>query len=853
MSRLLPLKLVLRELRGGLKGFYILIFCLILGVGAIGAVLSLSSNLRESLRHDGRYILGGDIAFRTLYAPAPADHLKFLHDKVGPMTTVLETRAMARRADETDTALTELKAVDLFYPLYGTVELSDGAGNPIIDKVPNLLVPENDGDAWGALVEREVLERLNLSIGDDLLVGDARFTLRGIIEKEPDRVGNLRFVLAPRVMISRTVFDQTGLGGFGSQVYYDHKVLAPYATTLEDVKSLLNKIETALPDAEWRGRTFLDASPSVRRMIERLTTFLTLIGLAALLIGGVGISNAARAFLDQRLSSIATLKCLGASARLVFRVYLILILCVATVGILLGVAAGASVAFFAGKAITSELALTHIPAVYPQALFAAALFGFLTVLSFTLWLVGRAVQVSPTELFRSLVQHSHKKPRLGIIVATIICAELLALLVLATTYDRTFAMWFIFGTLATFGFFAGAAALVCSLARLCPKPRAPMMRLALSNLYRPGNVTASVILSLGLGLTVLIAVALIENNFSKLLHDELSGETPSFFFLDIQKDQHQDLQHLITDFPGAKDLRLTPSLRGRIVRVNGVAAEQALVNPDQSWVISSDRGFTYTSDQPASSRIIAGQWWEKDYSGPPIVSISTDVAQAFNIGIGAELSVLILGREFSATVANIREVDWGSFAMNFAVTFAPGLLEQAPATYLGTLTVEAERELELQRAIARHFPNVTSVRVRDALAAAGAIARGVARAVQISAGFTLLAGALVLAGGIAAAHRRRLQDAVILKVLGATRRDITAGLLIEYAILGLITVVIAAGLGTLVAYATQSYLMDDLKWSFSPAAVALVGALSLCLTLMAGIAGTWRILGLKPATMLRNH
>jgi putative ABC transport system permease protein len=380
----------------------------------------------------------------------------------------------------------------------------------------------------------------------------------------------------------------------------------------------------------------------------------------------------------------------------------------------------------------------------------------------------------------------------------------------------------------------------------------PGMRMAVANLHRPGNISASVILSLGLGLTVLVAVALVQFNFMRLIKDDLAVEAPAFFFLDIEAGQRDEFRKMAAAEPGVRNLVMTPSFRGRVVRVNGKPAEEALVDKNESWVINSDRGLTYTAELPPYSRVVAGAWWDKNYGGPPIVSIATNVARAFNIGVGDEITINVLGMDVTAKVANVREIDWASFTMNFAITFAPGFLEKLPSNYLATVIVPREGEEAMQTKVANRFRNITVVRVRDALEAAGTLIRAVAQAVSISAAVTLMAGTLVLSGGIAAARRRHLHDAIILKVLGATRAQILKTFLLEYAILGIVAVGIAAALGTAAAWGVQKHVMN-LDWKFSWSALASVTALCLGITLIAGFLGTWRVLRQKPAPYLRNQ
>lgn len=850
----LPLIYARRDLRMGLKGFYIFLACLVLGVGAIAGIQSLSRGLLESLHHDGRFILGGDIALRTIYTPAPANQVNWLRHKIGTVSTVIETRAMARHGSQS--TLAEVKAVDPFYPLYGELEIVDESGHELKEPMQNLILPSIVKGAFqnnsGALVEKELLTRLHIHIGDTIEVGQQKFRVNGIIVREPDRIGAMHFSLAPRLMISSTVFDQTGLNSLGSQVYYDYKIVAPYVRTLADIKAAERRIADQFPQANWKGRDCFSASPQMEQMINRLTLFMTLIGLATLLIGGVGISNAVRSFLESKLANIATLKCLGGSDTFVLRVYIIQILLLATFGIFLGLVAGAFLAKGAGALLTAKLSLTDQVHVYPAALGLAAGYGYLTALCFSLWPIGRAVRVSPTDLFRDLVAPREQRPSLNIILSVIIAAQAFALLTIVASSDPRLVEYFVAGAVAIFAIFYGYAAIMKATAKRLRIPAAPEMRMALANLHRPGNISTSIILSLGLGLTVLVAVALVRYNFMRLITDDIATDAPSFFFMDIQSDQRDAFKTLVSAELSAHNLVMMPSFRGRIVAVNGKKAEDALVDKNESWVINSDRGFTYTGDLPANSHITAGKWWDKNYSGPPIVSIASNVARAFDIGVGDKITLNILGSDITATVANVRDIDWSTFTMNFAITFAPGLLEKAPATYLASLIVGKDKQEDLQEKISHQFPNVTAVRVGDALAEAQVFVRAIAQAVSISAGVTLTAGTLVLAGGIAAARRRHLYDAIILKVLGATQRRILKTFLLEYGILGLLTAIIAAGLGTGAAYAVQEFVMD-LGWKFDWVALCGVTALCLAITLIAGFIGTWRALQQKPAPYLRNQ
>lgn len=840
-----------RELRSGMRGFYIFIACLVLGVAMIAAVGSVSRGMTDSLKHDGRYILGGDLAIRTPHAPVSDEMLQFLQKDMGARTSIItETRAMARHEIADMAAIVEIKAVDNAWPLYGAVQFITEDGSAISASPADLFAPDQNGIA-GAAVEKDILARLDAHIGDTLHLGQTPFIIRAVIGREPDSVAGTGFALAPRLLTSLDAFRATGLTGAGNLLEYRTRIAIAGLNTEEDLNAASDKIRAAFNDDSYRIRTFLNASPSIERYINRLTLFLMLIGLTTLLVGGVGISNAVKSFLDTRLSEIATLKCLGAPQGFVFRTYLLQILFLAVIGITAGLVIGSLGAAVTGAVLTQKFSLSNQTGFYPLIWAQSAAFGFLITLCFSLWPLGRAVRTRPTDLFRELVAPSHARPTASVLIWTAVLAAGLGALVIETAPIPRYAIYFVGSAFVTFFVFQTASYLIQRVLKHLRPRKSPEMRMAATNLTRPGNATTSIILSLGLGLTVLVSIAQVEHNFSRLIGEDLAADLPSFFLLDIQQDQRADFEKIIAETKGAKNLIINPSYRGRVVSVNGTPAEAALKDKNEEWVTHTDRGFTYTSALPAHSRITAGEWWPADYQGPPVLSIATNVARAFDIGVGDKMVIDILGVETEATVANVREISWASFAMNFAMTFAPGAIDDIPAPLIATVIVDPAAETGLQTRLARDMPNVTSVRIRDALELAQGFLRAVADAVRVSAILTLLAGTLVLSGGIAAARRRHVYDAVVLKVLGATRGRILKTFLLEYMLLGVITVSIAAVLGSLGGWAAMTFILN-MPFSLSITSILWVAALCLGITLLAGMAGTWRALGQKPAPYLRN-
>ncbi len=838
-----------RELRGGIAGFRIFILCLMIGVAAIAAVRSVSNAVLDGLENDGRAILGGDVVLRTIYQPVTPEQQAFL-ETLGTLSIGIDIRAMARIPGATglgaqSATLVELKSVDGQYPLYGAVELTNGADF-------SASVGRQSDNNWGAVVEEGVLIRLGLDVGDQIELGDRQFTVTGIIDREPDRAAGGTFTLGPRVLISLDGMMASGLVQAGSLTYHHYRLLLKDGETPASAR---RAIAEAFPDAGWRVRDFRNASPGLRDFIIRLTMFLTLTGLTALLVGGVGVGNAVKGYLDGKSRTIAMLKCVGAPGSLIFRAYLLQVMVLASIGVALGVIIGGTVPLLVGTLLEDILPIRIAIGLDIPGLLLAALFGYLVALTFTVWPLGYARDVPAVAIFREMYQDKRQEPRRIYVLATTALALLLGGIAILTADHRIFALAFVAGAVLVLVAFNSAGGLIIRAAKAVGRPRLPTMRLALTNLHRPGSPAPTVVLSLGLGLTVLVTVALIEGNFARAVNDRIPDSAPTFFFIDIQPDQLDPFRQQVEAEEGVTDFRATPMMRGRIMQVNGVEARKAVVNPDEAWVLNGDRGVTYTAEPVNQGETIAGDWWPSDYManrhGPPLVSVEESIAEAFGIGPGDEITVSILGRNVTAEIAHVREVNWGTVQMNFTLIYAPGLLEAAPQTWLATLKAPPAAEANIQRSIPAQFPNISLIRVADAIDTVNMVLGNIATAVRATAAVTLVAGTMVLAGAIAAGHRRRIYDAVVLKVLGATRWTVLRAFLIEYGLLGVSTALIAGLVGTITAYLVLTQMMG-MDWVFLPMAVVNTVLIAGLITIGLGFVGTWHALGQKPAPLLRN-
>jgi len=827
-----------RELRTGLKGFRVFLACLALGVGAIAAVGSLSLSVESGLSADARRLLGGDVSLRMQHRPIDAAQRAYLEQHATRISSVTEMKAMAQT--DTSRTLVELKGVDDLYPLVGAMGLE-----PPSDL--QMQLQQRDG-VWGAVIDSGLLPKLGLQLGDTVRVGEATFQLRAVVKTEPDRVASI-VNFGPRLMISAKALPDTGLVQMGSQIRYHERLELPIQT---DPEAFIETLKADFPDAGWRIYGPGNAAPGLQRFIDRLTLFLTFAGLTALLVGGIGVLGAVRSFLETKTATIATFKCLGAPGRLVFQAYLLQVLSLTAVGIVIGLVIGSVLPFIGIELIKDQLPVAPQAGMYPTALLKAAVFGVLVSVTFALWPLAQAQETPAANLFRTNVMPSDTRPKPVYMLAAFVGVVILGALVIFWAEERKFAYWFVIVSIAMVFLLQLGAKLVMVLAKNAPQPRHAVMRLVLANLHRPGTTTPSVVQALGVGLSVLVAVALIQGNIARQVQESIPDQAPAFFFIDIQPHQAEAFDKVVMAVNGTHDLLRRPSLRGRIVKINGVPVEDADIDPDVRWAVRGDRALSYAKTPSDGTEIVAGKWWSEDYAGAPQISFDANVARGFGVGVGDTLTINVLGREITAEIGSLRDIDWRTLRFDFAIIFAPGTLEGAPHTHIAAVKAPPQSEPEIERAVAENFTNISAIRVRDALDAAANIIAGIGAAVTGTAMVTVLAGVIVLGGAIAAARTRRVYDSVVFKVLGATRGQIIGAFLLEYGLLGLFTGVIGAGVGTLISWAVIVHIMG-MKWVFLGGAATATVLAAVGVTTLAGFFGTWRALGEKASRHLRNE
>ncbi|OXT02295.1 glycosyl transferase family 1 [Notoacmeibacter marinus] len=844
----LACRFALRELRGGLSGFVIFVSCIALGTAAIGGVNALSAAIQDALSSEGRTLLGGDLRFEIDQREAREEQRAFLAQQ-GELSETIVLRSMARLPDGSDQTLVEVKAVDDNWPLVGTVEV-EAEETPL----PALLA-EDDG-VHGALVPDLLLQRLDVAVGDTIALGNARFRIAGELLTEPDAASE-GFAFAPRFLTSLDGLRSAGLLRPGALSEWQYRLKLPGDPSDRAVATVRESVETAFPEAGWSIRDRNRAAPGLARNIDRFSQFLTLVGLTALVVGGVGVANAVRSHVSGRREVIATLRSLGASGALVFQVYLIQILIIAALGIVIGCAIAAFVPPFAGFFLQGLLPVSVSGTVQWAPLLTAALCGLLVTLVFAIPALGLAARIRPAELFRDAASGALTgQAERRYLIAAAIAAGLLAGLALLIAGNRTVALTFMGGVLFAFLVLRIVGFGLQALARRAPAVRSTPLRLAIGNIHRPGALTPSVVLALGLGLTLLVAIGSIDTNLRKQISGSLPEIAPNFFFLDIQSDQIETFRAIAAQTAPNGELDAVPMLRGRIQAINGIDAQEwaeTRANGGE-WVLRGDRGLTYSPGLPDNSSLVDGEWWSEDYDGAPLVSFAEEEALELGLSIGDKVTVNVLGREITAAIANLRRVEWESLSINFVMVFSPNSFAGAPHSWLATLTdpsATGDDEATILRAVTNTLPTVTTIAVKDAISIVDRIVGQLAAAIRAAAAVALVASVLVLAGALAAGQAARRRDATVLKMLGATRNTLIAAFASEYALIGLATALFALAAGGAAAAYVISGLMD-LPFTFDPVlALTIIGA-ALVLTVGFGLLGTWRILGEKAAPVLRN-
>jgi putative ABC transport system permease protein len=827
-----------RDLNARLRGLRLLFICLLLGVGTLAAIGSLTTSITAELAARGQVLLGGDIEVAVSQRQATEQELTQLR-ALGPTSATIRMRAMAQRPAGTAEAnapaaiLSELKGADGAYPLYGRLTLKDGSVPPALQ-------------ADTILVGQSLVDRLALSVGDDLRFGNATYRIVGIIGEEPDRVGE-GFTLGPVALTSIEGVLRSGLVQPGSLYTSKYRVRLPTGTdAAEQADTLKKAMATAGVEIKNRDR----AAPGANRFFERMGQFLGLIGLTALVIAGIGVSNGVSSYLNGKRSGIATFKVLGARSGDIMRIYLLQVAAIAGVAIVSGLMIGALLPPAIVALLGNVLPVQPGLALHPLPLAVAAAYGVLITLAFTLPPLARARTQPAAAIFRATVESRWAIDRrtLAGVVASVTGILAIALL---TAREPFFSAMVLASVAAVLGLLFLLGWGVRWTAQRIPRPRKPLLRLAIANLYRPGSQTPALVIALGLALTLFVTLAAIQTSLNREIAQTVPATAPTQFVLDVPSSEQAAFQSAVMrQAPDAK-IEMVPALRGTIIAFNETRVADLAEIPEGAWFLRGERGVTYAESLPPGSEIIDGEWWPKDYAGPPLVSLDQEAAELLDLKVGDKLIVSVLGREIEAQIASLRRVNWDTMGFNYILVFSPNTLASAPHTFAATISMDPAKEGAVSRALLSQFPSVSIIAVGEVLTQVTGLLEQMSSAILAAASITILAGIAVLIGAIAASRQSRAYDSVIMKTLGATRWQVLGAQLIEYALLAAILASVALALGGLAAWYVITGVFD-FQWSPDWLVVLSTLAGGAVITLGIGLAGSIPLMSVRPAEALRS-
>ncbi|SMQ65097.1 putative ABC transport system permease protein [Devosia lucknowensis] len=843
MSRLLGwMRIGIIDLRGDFRRFVILLACLALGVGAIAAVSSVGAALQSAVQRDARVILGGDMEVRSRGADISPEQRAAV-EALGETARVVDITARAS-ANGASTLLS-LRAVSSNYPLLGSVAVSPASGEPL-----GVLLSDESG-LPGTVVDQGVLDRLGVTLGDTIRIGDADFAVRGVLEALPDQAA-LGFQLGLPAVVIDTTLAEAGLQQQGVLSRYGYKVVLAEGNAARAIEGL----NAAHPDAGWDLRQPEDAAANLARFFDLFARFLTLVGLSSLLVGGVGVSNAISAYITERRTSIATLRSLGATGARVLVHFLTQVMVLAAAGVLLGLVLGAGTSLVALPVLSGMLGIELAPSLDLRSLVTAAGFGLLIGFAFALLPLRAAQKLKPANLFRAsdggvntLNWRDLVAWRTSLPLATALLG--IAGLAVYTTGSPWLVLWYTIGAGVAFGLLRVAAWLLQALLRLVPPMPNTVLRQAFKSIYRPGSVAPVVVLSLGLGLALLLMITLLDQNLRSQIDGAVAEDAPAFVLLDMPKEQVPLVEAFAAADPGIAALETIPMLRGTIESVKGVAvAELGPVPDDIADMFEGDTALSWARSLPEGSSVVDGEWWADDYSGPPLVSLSTELRAPLGLSVGDSMRIAVAGRAIDVTVANFRDIDWREGGVNFRLLFSPGMVESAPQTVMGAIDVVDGAAPGVEGRLSQAFPTLSFLPVGYAIARVEEILSSLANAVALVGSLAVVSGVLVLAGAMAVGRRQREADAVVMKVLGATRRNVIVAFVVEYGVLGLLAAAMGAGLGVTATWAILTFVMEiPFVPNMMTVAVVIIGAVAT--TIATGVLTTWSAMSVRPARQLR--
>lgn len=851
------LRMMAREMRASWRRLIFFFLCLALGVAAIVGLRSVIQSIQIALSREARSLTAADIRIQT-NRPWTDETRAKIEARLASMPDSesiesVETTTMVRPAENAGgaTTMVELRAVEPGFPFYGSLVLDSGRtySHEIIED-------------HGALVRPELLTLLDLEVGDSILIGGVAFTVRDVIVREPGRSLSM-FSLGPRVLIDFADLDETGLIRFGSRVRYQ---LLVRVGDSEAIDPLMSWLEEDLKEEFVRVRSFRETGDRVSRRLSRAEDYLSLAGFVIMILGGIGVWSVVRVFVHQKLKSIAVLKCLGATSRRILHVYVLQVVFLGLAGSVLGVGLArlglaAVPAGLAGDLETVAYGLTG------SAVIQGVGIGVLVSLLFSVVPLLEIRRVKPQRLLRPgdtagaspapstfarLATVLRRLDREQVLAATIVLTALVILAIWQAGSSRV-ALHVCGGFVAVaILLHLTASGLVRAIQPLGDKAWFPLRHAVLS-LSRPGNQTRVILLAVGLGSFFLLAIYTLEAGLVGRIDVELQDDAPDLFVIDVQQDQAEDLETRAWRL-GATHVNLVPVLRARVIGVDGnnVRLDGYDEVRERGW-LGREYVITYRSHLESNERILAGRFWDPTPSEDLEVSIEENLNEDFGIGVGDRIRFDVLGRELSARVTSIRDVEWSdSRNGGFMFVFRPGVLEMAPHTYVGFIKgpTDTDARAAFQRDLVIDFQNLSILDLQQVLRDLRAIVDKVSLAVSIVGGIALLTGALILIGSLTMTKFQRRYETAIFRTVGAKRRAITTMMLLEYGTLGVLAGFIGA-LGALGFTWVMSTRVLEIPWTPQLARSVLGIVLTAVGVSVVGVVATFDVINHKPLSILR--
>lgn len=834
MSLSLAWRIARRELRGGLRGFAVFLACLALGVAAIAGVGMVRSAIQAGLTDQGAVLLGGDAQVEFTYRFASADERAYLEDMSSQLSEIVDFRSMAVVGDQH--VLTQVKAVDDAYPLLGTVEVEGGDFPAALQGADGLP---------GAVMDGVLADQLGLAVGGRFKLGLQEFVLTARLLREPDSATG-GFALAPRTLVRTADLAQAGLLEPGTLFDSSYRMDLPEGA---DLAALEAQAKARFGETGLRWSDSRRAAPGVERFVERIGAFLVLVGLAGLAVGGVGVAAAVRSYLEGKISTIATLRTLGATGGLIFQAYLLQIAVLVGIGVGAGLLLGVGLPLALSGLIEAALPFPAQVGFYPRPVAEAAFYGVTSAFLFALWPLARSEGVRAAALYRGGLAGGW--PRWRYVGALLVLAGLLIGGAVYLSGTAALALGTAGGVGGALLVLAVAAWGLALLARAVARSRAMRgrvaLRLALASIGAPRAETMQVVLALGLGLSVLAAVGQIDANLRASIERDLPARAPSYFFVDIQPDQIDGFRDKLAANPAVTQVESAPMLRGVVSKINGLDAKEVA---GDHWVLRGDRGVTYADDKPDGTKITAGAWWPKGYDGPPQISFAAEEADEMGLKLGDRLTINILGRDIEAEITSLRTVDFSSAGMGFVMTLNAAAVAGAPHSHIATVYSEGAAEAGILRELAQAYPNITAIGVKAAIGRVTEALGAIAQATTLAAMATLITGFVVLIGAAASGERARVYEAAVLKVLGASRGRILASFALRAALMGAAAGMVAIVAGGLAGWAVMTFVMEA-EYAFEAGSALTIVLGGIGATLLASLIFVLRPLAGRPAQVLR--